>query len=135
MIDKEEKIRNKEFADFLQDEFLKWQMQQKRASGRTLTKWAHFLDISPQSLSHYMNQTRKPTGEVVYQLAASLGPKVLDILKLPPALPNSPEVIELVTLWMSPYTTDKQREQALELLKINQPELEGLSHGNGSGQH
>lgn len=106
----------KALAEFLNRKYDDWARKQRRIADKTLTKWAATLGVPVGTLSHYMNETRSPRGEVIYQLAASLGPEVLDLTGLPPALPNDPNILELILLWQSPNTTDEQRQAALDAL-------------------
>lgn len=116
MYRQQEREVRKQFADYLNSKYDEWARKQRRVADKTLTKWAISLGVPVSTLSHYMNENRSPRGEVIYQLAASLGKEVLEITGQPPALPDDPNVMELVLLYMDPKTTDAQRQAALDVL-------------------
>ena len=118
-----DKERRKRFAEFLDRKYNEWAAKQRGLSSRSLTKWAKSLGVPTGNLSHYMNENRNPTGAVIYQLAAALGPEVLEILELPPPLPNDPEVIALVLWFMNPKTNDTAKSTVLKMVMKDQERL------------
>ncbi len=108
------------FADYLYDEFRKWEGRSKRKS--SLSAFARYLGIPQASLSMYMSDSRLPEEENIDKLAAKLGPQIYDILGKPRRMPDDPRLRQIANSWH--LLTDEQREELLQMtLKKTKPDI------------
>lgn len=69
-----------EFRQWLEMKYLEYQ---RNSGGRkTVLQFAEHLGVSQQTLSTWMNETRRPQGENVRKIAEKLGLEVYDVLGL-----------------------------------------------------
>lgn len=104
-----------DFRQWLEMKYLDWQ---RRQGGRkTVLQFAEYLDVSQQTLSNWLNETRKPQGDNVRKLADKFGLEVYDVLGL--ERPNA-DMFYLQSIWdeLSPEDRreimDKARKSAHE---------------------
>lgn len=102
---------NTSFQDFLNDEFIKWMVKDRRA--RSQNDFARYLEVSAASLSQWMSGTREPAGDNIHKLGDKLGPRVYEILGLPPMMPRDPGVMFIAKLW--PRLNDDQKQRILDV--------------------
>jgi succinate dehydrogenase flavin-adding protein (antitoxin of CptAB toxin-antitoxin module) len=68
------------FSEFLEKQYLLWQMDNGRASIREFSRW---LDINQALVVQWMNGHGKPNMDSTRKLVIKLGPEVYDIFGLP----------------------------------------------------
>lgn len=61
--------------------FIEW--QRREGERKTVLEFADYLGSSQQTVSSWMNGSRKPTGDSIRLLAEKFGLEVYDILKIP----------------------------------------------------
>jgi ribosomal protein S6 len=80
------------FSDYLEKQYLLWQMDNGRASIRQFSRW---LNINHALVTQWMNGNGKPGLGSMRKLAVKLGPEVYDIMDVahPPKAINELEEI------------------------------------------
>lgn len=109
MANRREKLE--QLARFLNREYMNyWRKQGKHTSQAEFATW---LGVSTTNLSVWMNQQRLPSDENAHQLAKRLGPKIYEILDMPPMMPDIPELVELSKVW--PKLSSETRKEIMRL--------------------
>lgn len=80
-IEKKKKMTNLNFHQWLEMKYLEW--QRNEGGRKTVLQFARYLDVSQQTLSTWMNETRTPQGDNIRKIADKLGIEVYDVLGLP----------------------------------------------------
>jgi transcriptional regulator with XRE-family HTH domain len=107
-----------EFKQWLEMKYLNW--QHDNGSRKTVLEFAEYLGSTQQTVSGWMNGTRKPQGENIELLAHKLGIEVYDVLGLP--RPDR-DLFYLQSIWDSLSTEERRRirEQAEKYEAENTP--------------
>lgn len=104
-----------EFRQWIEMKYLDWQRRQ--GSRKTILQFAEYLGSTQQTVSGWINGTRKPVGDSVRLLADKFGLEVYDVLGL--ERPNA-DMFYLESIWddLSPEDRreimDKARKSAHE---------------------
>jgi transcriptional regulator with XRE-family HTH domain len=104
----EKKKMNKTFRQFLEDSFLKWQID--KGGRKTVYEFAEYLGVSQPAVSAWWNETRIPQGDTIRKLAEKLGVEVYDVLGLPRP---DPDLFYIQSVWdeLTPETRKALRER------------------------
>lgn len=82
----EEREKMRLLSELLKEEFARYTLRVTRAGGRIPSQgdFATWLDVSPTSLSYWINQIRPPSYDNLDKLATRLGKRIYEILMFPP---------------------------------------------------
>lgn len=111
----EEKIEAVKFGDWLETEFLRFQM--RIGKRQTLGDFAKALQISQGLLSHYLKGIRKPREATVVKMSDILGDEIYKVLGY--AIPDP--VLKEITKLYSEMSEEQQNEllvKASELVQV-----------------
>lgn len=106
----DEKI-TEEVARYLSEQFEDFRAKfiargQKPPSQRDFTV---YLGVNESSYSAWIGRVRPPTLDNVDKIATKLGPKIYDIMGIPPRMPNSPLLRSMAARWHK-LPADKQAQ-------------------------
>lgn len=113
------------FGNYLRRRFHDWTGRQLGRDGRipSQAEFAKWIGVPTTSMSVWMNDIRKPTGESVDKLAERLGVEVYDRLGLPRKMPRNKKLYFLASIWdkLPQSAQDELYERAQTLLEQHGP--------------
>jgi len=119
-------VKLQQFVEWITIEYDKWGRTSgavhKRGLRPSQADFAKFLNVSPTSLSNWINEQRFPSMAEVRKVASKLGIEAYLKLGYPPEMPNDIVLIEAVRV-MGTLPQAKKRE-LLELAKDMRLEIE-----------